>query len=590
MLYPIVSLTREMLGLDGIWKINYDKGQVGKNKKYFNDEPNDLKEVAVPASLNEQIVGREYYLHMGWVWYFHEFFAPATWQKGKRLFLRFGSATYRAEVYLNGKLLGGHEGGFMPFEFEVTDEILFDQKNHLVVRLDNILDTTTIPQGNVSSKVGGVAAWRVYNYPDVHYDFFPFTGIHRPVILYSTGSSRLEETFVTPKNVKAKTASLNIRGKISGKTAKKLVIKINELGVNKQIDLKKDNFDIDVDVSGIQRWSNETPKLYDIEYFIMNGKEIIDHYVLPYGIRKVEVKAGKFLLNDKPVIFKGFGRHEDLAVIGKGLNLPFMVKDHELMRWVGANSYRTSHYPYSEEMMRLADRQGWLVIDEAAANTLSMNAVKDPAMKQKLSENHKAHIEEWMRRDYNYASIVAWSLGNECETYIPEGKGYFRDIVAHARQFDSTRPITFVINSTPDDEIEADAFDIIMLNTYPSWYQHCGKFEKIDDMLRPVLVGFWEKYKKPILITEFGADAVPGLHDEYTLMWSEEYQVEMITRIMDIADELPYVCGCHVWNFADFKVGQHTTRIINNWKGVFTRDRHPKMAAHTLRKRWGGKG
>lgn len=587
MLYPITTLTREMQSLDGIWKLKYDKERRGKTDKFFEVVPDDeLKEIAVPASLNEQIVGREYYLHMDWVWYFNEFFAPLSWKEQKRIFINIGSANYRADVYLNGQLLGSHEGGYMPFEFEVTDKLFFDKKNKLAVRLDNILDVTTIPQGNVSSKVGGVAAWRVYNYPDVHYDFFPFTGIHRPVTLYCTGKSRLEEVQITPKKIEEKSAKLHLKGSISGKGFNKVTLKIKELGVEAVVSMQNQNFDFTLDVSEIQRWCPETPKLYDFEFFIINGEAIIDHYILPFGIRKIEIKEGKFLLNDKPVVFKGFGRHEDLAVIGKGLNHPFMIKDHELMRWIGANSYRTSHYPYSEDMMRMADRQGWLVIDEVAANTLSMYAVTDPILKKKLSENHKEHVAELMRRDYNYASVISWSLGNECETYIPEGKGYFRDIVVHARQFDSSRPITFVVNSNPQDELEADSFDIIMLNTYPSWYQHCGKFEKIDDMLRPVLEGFWEKYKKPILITEFGADALPGLHDENTLMWSEEYQVEMITRILNIAEELPYVCGAHIWNLADFKVGQHTTRIINNWKGVFTRDRHPKMAAHTLRKRW----
>jgi beta-glucuronidase len=101
-----------------------------------------------------------------------------------------------------------------------------------------------------------------------------------------------------------------------------------------------------------------------------------------------------------------------------------------------------------------------------------------------------------------------------------------------------------------------------------------------------VLRGFWEKYQKPILISEFGADAVAGMHSEYPLMWSEEYQVEMIERVLDRAARYPFVIGTHVWNFADFKVGQHPGRALLNHKGVFTRDRAPKLAAHALRRRW----
>ncbi len=144
MLYPITTLTREMQSLDGIWKLNYDKDRLGKTKKYFEVAPSSVKEIAVPASLNEQIVGREYYLHMDWVWYFNEFFAPLSWKNEKRIFLNIGSANYRADVYLNGQLLGSHEGGYMPFEFEVTAKLLFNQKNNLTVRLDNILDSCNI--------------------------------------------------------------------------------------------------------------------------------------------------------------------------------------------------------------------------------------------------------------------------------------------------------------------------------------------------------------------------------------------------------------------------------------------------------------
>ncbi len=343
-------------------------------------------------------------------------------------------------------------------------------------------------------------------------------------------------------------------------------------------------------IPSVGLWSPENPRLYKVVVSLFDSSgAMLDEYILPFGFRTVGIKGGKFLLNGKPVFFRGFGRHEDINVIGRGMNFPFMVKDYGLMKWMGANSFRTSHYPYSEEMMAMADREGFLVIDEVAANTLSMKAVAgNPSKRALLASNHKAQIDELIERDYNHPCVVAWSLGNECESYFPEGKGYFSEMVAHAKTRDLTRPITFVVMKDAEQENDAESYDFICVNTYPSWYWDCGRIEKIPDSLRPLLEGYWKKYKKPVIVSEFGADTIPGLHSEYGLMWSEEFQVEMIKKIIGIAEEYPFVCGTHIWNFADFKVGQHTGRIILNWKGLFTRERHPKMAAHEIKKLWAG--
>ncbi|MDA3851765.1 MAG: hypothetical protein PF447_10895, partial [Spirochaetaceae bacterium] len=509
----------------------------------------------------------------------------------KRIFLRFGSVTFRAQVYCDGILLGEHEGGFLPFEFEITETMNKGDSHFLAIRVDNLLDETTIPQGNINPEVGGVAAWRVDNYPNVHYDFFPFTGIHRPVVLYTTENSKLETLQLTTEKLEfaseeTAAVSVNCRGTFSG-PGDQLEITIEELGFGKIIEITQaGDIQFSFELDQLIPWSDKNPKLYNVCFNLKNEYNQVDEYILPFGFRTVTVEKGKLLLNGKAIYLKGFGKHEDLNVIGKGLSLPYLIKDHNLLRWIGANSYRTSHYPYSEEAMYMADRQGILIIDETAANTLSMLAVKDKKKKNILSQKHQQHIKDLITRDYNHPSVIIWSLGNECETYIPQGKGYFKNLVKYAKTLDQSRPITFVLNSNAQNELEAEVFDIICVNAYPSWYHRCGKFEEIPQLLTPLLDGFWEKYKKPIIISEFGADTIPGLHNEYELMWSEEYQFKMLEPILQIAKDHPGVCGAHIWNFADFKVGQHVGRIILNWKGIFTRDRHPKMAAHLVKKFW----
>jgi len=232
------------------------------------------------------------------------------------------------------------------------------------------------------------------------------------------------------------------------------------------------------------------------------------------------VKGDKLLLNGKPIYLTGFGRHEDFPIIGRGYVPAVIIKDYSLMNWIGANSFRTSHYPYSEQMMDLADRLGFLVIDEIPAVGLTFR--KDVIDRQ--LELCDQYIEELIKRDKNHPSVIMWSLANE-----------------------------------PHNSLKSGEF-----------------FKKL-----------YEKHRKPIILSEFGADTIPGWHSQPPEMFSEEYQTEFIKKYIEVCRSKPYVVGEHVWNMCDFKTSQGITRMgSTNYKGVFTRDRRPKMAAHQLRKLW----
>ena len=586
MLYPLDTLTRQCKSLNGIWQVAFDPDRHGVDKAWFDRRPRRTEDIAVPGSINEQTTERWKYLNMDWVWYFRDVHVCPSWQ-GRRIFLRFGSATYRAEVWMNGKSIGRHEGGYMPFEFELTDNIRFDRANRITVRVDNLLDEGTIPQGNLPPSLGGVTTWRVGNLPNVHYDFFPFMGLHRDVVLYSTPPARLERLRLTTRKLQDTSARVSVELSTSGPaTALRLRIPGGKLDKTLKLDTSG-SAKARVTVEKIVPWSPDNPRLYDVEATVLNDAgKVLDQYILPFGFRTIATRGGKLLLNGKPIFLRGFGRHEDNAIVGKGKSLPHLIKDYNLMKWIGANSFRTSHYPYSEEDMRMADRRGFLVIDEVAANTLAMNVLKDPATKKRLTANHIQHIRELIERDANHPSVIVWSLGNECETNHAFAASYFEKMVKCAKTLDDSRPVTFVTNQIAANEKCAKSFDIICFNSYPSWYSEPGKIESIDEQLAPEIEGLWKKYRKPILISEFGADTLPGLHDELCVMWTEEYQVEMISRVIATAERYPYVVGTHAWVFADFKVGQHNTRAMCNWKGIFTRDRRPKMVAHWLRKKW----
>jgi len=588
-LYPTDSCTRECKSLNGIWQLAFDADHRGIDKKWFNRPPARTEDIAVPGSINEQTTDRDKYLNMDWAWYFRDFSVSDLW-RDRRVFLRFGSATYRAEVWLNGELLGGHEGGYMPFEFELTGKVRFGRPNRLVVRIDNLLDAGTIPQGNLGRTLGGVAGWRPGNLPNVHYDFFPFMGLHRNVTLYATAPARLEQLRLITNSLRNGDARVAVSVRASG-PAKAVRLRIAGGKLDETLILDKSlAAAAKVTVRKITPWSPEKPKLYDVVATVLDDDgETLDEYVMPFGFRTIAVRRGKILLNGKPIFLRGFGRHEDISIVGKGQSMPHLVKDYNLLKWIGANSFRTSHYPYSEEDMRMADRRGFLVIDEVAANTIAMGVLADKPTAKRITSNHKQHIRELIERDASHPSVIAWSLGNECECSKDFTVSYFHEMVAYAKSLDDSRPVTFVINHSPVTEKVAEPFDIICYNRYPSWYSHPGKLEVIEDLFVPDIEGFWKKYHKPIVITEFGADAIAGEHDEYPVMWSEEYQLAMVRKMIEIAERYPYVAGTHVWVFADFKVGQHTTRVVTNRKGAFTRDRKPKLLAYWLREKWTGK-
>ena len=292
--------------------------------------------------------------------------------------------------------------------------------------------------------------------------------------------------------------------------------------------------------------------------------------------------------------------HEDHAVLGKGQEDAAMVHDFELLRWIGANSFRTSHYPYSEEILDYADAHGIVVIDETAA--VGMNAtvaavlgtridrVYGPeAISDRTAEAHAQAIRELVARDKNRPSVVIWSIANEPESHTDDAVRYFEPLFKLARSLDDTRPVGFVnVQFSPAGECKLTQFsDVIMINRYYGWYVDTGDLANAEVALDAELTE-WAKEGKPILVTEFGADAVAGMHTVTGAMWSEEFQTEIVDMSLRVFDRHPAVQGEHLWNFADFQTSLGIVRVDGNKKGAFTRDRRPKAVAHMLRKRWTG--
>jgi len=320
-------------------------------------------------------------------------------------------------------------------------------------------------------------------------------------------------------------------------------------------------------------------------------KDNFDIYRMEIGIRTVRVEGKQFLINEKPFYFKGFGKHEDSDIRGKGLDQVINIKDFNLLKWIGANSFRTSHYPYSEEILFLADQYGIAVIEEAPAVGLNLwnrneKVFTEGRVDGKTLEHHLEIMRELIARDKNHPSVIMWSVANEAATYEDGAEEYFRRVIEETRRLDPTRPITIVENTKASETKVSKYVDVICVNRYYSWYTDSGDLSVIEYQLERDLREWYELYRKPIILSEFGADAISGFHSDPPLMFTEEYQQEMIKRFVGVLDRLDFVVGEHIWNFADFMTKQSITRVVGNKKGVFTRNRQPKMVAHFLKERW----
>jgi len=594
MLYPIATDSRVVMNLSGIWKFMIDKEETAVDV----NQPLPTKELmAVPASFNDQAVLAEIRQHNGYVWYETDFTVAKALQD-QRIVLRFGSATHEAWVYVNGQFVVHHKGGFTPFEAEINSFITAGS-NRLTVRVSNLLDHSTLPVGNYSEKSDEQG--KLVRKVDENFDFFNYAGLHRPIKIYTTPLSYIEDIVIIPNvNLASKEADVQVNVSVAGQFDE---VKVSILDEEGQVVATASGANSTVKIKNVNLWQPLNAYLYTARIEGYQNGELLDVYEEPFGVRSIEVANGKFLINGESFYFKGFGKHEDTYIRGRGLDEAYNVHDIKLMKKMGANSLRTSHYPYSEEMMRLCDREGIVVIDETPAVGLfsSFNfdvsilekggeIPDDTWVKMNTHEAHKQVITELIARDKNHACVVMWSIANEPASFAQGAYEYFAPMFALARELDpQKRPCTLVniMMALPKYEKCAELLDVIALNRYYGWYVQLGDLKTAETKTRQELQEWQAMYPdKPIMYTEFGADTVAGFHSAYGEPFSEEYQEDYYRMNSKVFDEIPNFIGEQLWNFADFQTKFGIVRVQGNKKGIFTRAREPKMVVRYLSERW----
>ncbi len=567
--------SRDILSLNGKWNYIVDPYENGyydyrhepfdqsatKTGGFFDDKlpknKSDLVEydfdhsplINVPGDWNSQSEKLE--LYEGTVWLRRKFEVRPV--SNKRYFVYFGAVNYEAHVYLNGKKLGVHKGGFTPFQFEVTGK-LKDGANSLVLKVDNTRKQDEIPTVNT--------------------DWWNYGGITRDVFLAS-----LPKTFVADYKIQLpKDKKQFIEGyvQLSDSTVnQKVNISIPELKINRVI--TTDQFgraDVKIACKDLALWSPENPKLYQVT--IATDEEKVNDKI---GFRRIETAGNNILLNGKSIFLRGISIHDENPLLAGRLRSEGDMR--MLLQWakeLNCNYVRLAHYPHNEEMVRLADEMGLLVWAEVPVYwTISWT---NPA----TYANAKQQLTDLIVRDKNRASVIVWSIGNE--TPLSEARHQFMgNLATVARSLDDTRLVaaalevhregdTMILNDPLGEKI-----DLVSFNEYAGWY--FGGTPK--EILR---YNFNIKYNKPVVITEFGGDALGGFHADEDTRWSEEYQEALYKNQIIMLSKIDGLRGMTPWILADFRSPRRQHPIYQNFwnrKGLMSETGKKKLAFHVLK-------
>jgi len=550
--------------LDGFWEMLLDPVGFGEtngkyqlreveNANFYTDRKIlNYRLVSVPGTWT-QLPDMKWYREIAW--YFKRF----DWQKteGQRVFVRFEGVNYHSKVWLNGAMLGTHEGGYTPFEFEITDSIRAGS-NYLAVKVSPVPGPdSTIP----------IIGWCCH------------PGIIRSVSLITTPPIRLVSVrLVSALDEQNRNCEIAVDIELDGKTHKaELVIRIfdpagqpvGEVRGDAKEHLNKHRLKL----NNPELWSPDSPNLYLAEIALKTTEGTQARNEM-FVVRRFEVKPDGFYLNDSRIFIKGSAMHAMYSRLGHTIPDEIYRRDYTMMKEAGMNAVRLVHYPHDRRVLDLADEKGLLVWDEIP---LYCNADKSRECTRRSELNQ---LGEMIRFDWNHPCIFVWGLGNEIPTSDPASVSFFKEARALATELDPSRPASFIDNQevpSSDNQVMAYA-DFTSCNIYRGWYTQ--GLETMPSILDAIAKNF---PGKPILMTEFGAGAVCGYKGltEAPVPWTEEYQAWILKANIEYFLAHPRVGGCFVWCWADFEDPTRRDNIFErnfNNKGQVDFSRAPKIA------------
>lgn len=558
---------RQILSLNGTWRYIVDPFDNGyydyrmnvSNNGYFKNQkaknPSDLVEynfataacMQVPGDWNTQ--DDRLFFYEGSVWYQYDFSYKAT--EGNRAYLYFGAVNYFCNVYLNGRQIGTHEGGFTPFFFDVTDK-LKEGNNFVILRVNNERKPEYVPT--------------------VNSDWWNYGGITRDVLLVST-----PEVFVDDYMLRLSKGSYKtIEGYIQLNKAEADVavsVEIPELKLRKEFLTAADGKISFSFPAKPALWSPESPKRYEV--IIRQGEEELRDQI---GFRQIETQGKTVLLNGKPVFLKGISIHEE-APYRQGR---VYTKDESvlLLSWakeLGCNFVRLAHYPHNEYMVRAAEEMGLMIWSEIPVYWTI--AWENPA----TYANASRQLNDMIERDKNRCAIVIWSVANETPHSAARDK-FLSGLASQVKAKDDIRLLSMAMEVTGTKnnvsqvrDNMSEYVDIISFNNYMGWY---------GGTPADCLTRTWNiPYDKPVFISEFGAGALQGYHGDKSVRWTEEYQEELYKNTLAMYDKVDGLAGMSPWILMDFRSARRQLADVQdffNRKGVISERGLKKKAFFVL--------
>jgi beta-glucuronidase len=506
--------------------VPYDQSASGAGGFYDDKKQNDKAGLIeynfdlsptmnIPGDWNSQSPRLEFY--EGTVWLRQKFTADP--KPGKRYFLYFGAVNYEAHIYLNGKKLGQHKGGFTPFQFEVTGALKAGE-NFVVVKADNSRHAEEIPTVNT--------------------DWWNYGGITRDVML-----AELPGTFIEDYTIQlAKSGPNRIGGYIQVRgTGRSQALLVSIPGAGVQLKVRTDTSgraELAIPVKNIRYWTPESPKLYQV--IIASETDTVKDNI---GFRTIETKGMDILLNGKPVFLRGICLHDENPLIPGRLRGQGDIR--MMLQWakeLNCNYVRLAHYPHNEEMIKLADEMGLMVWAEVPVYwTIAWENAATYV-------NAETQLTDLIKRDKNRASVIIWSVGNETPLSDPR-LSFMSKLVSRVRSLDNTRLVAAALevhrqeNTMIVDDPLGEKLDLVSFNEYAGWY-----WGSIPEILNNK---FEIKYNKPVVISEFGADALGGFHADAGTRWSEEYQEQLYINQLKMLTGIEGLRGLTPWILTDFR-------------------------------------
>lgn len=558
---------RESISLNGEWNYIVDVQEEGyydyrmkpmNNGFFINQKPSrpeDLieydfdksKSMTIPSDWNTK--DNQLFFYEGTVWFKKSFtFHP---KAGKRSILYFGAVNYEAIVYVNGKRVGSHVGGFTAFNFDVTD-VLKDGENFVIVKVDNKRH-----KDNVPTQI---------------FDWWNYGGITRDVLLVEVEPTYIEDYTVrlNPQNPKLIHFDVRLNKAEANKT---ITLNIPELKVKAKVTTdEKGQASAEVKAKP-QLWSPASPKLYQVE--IGQGSETIRDEI---GFRTITTRGKQILLNGQPIYLKGISIHEEKAYGGGRANC---AEDaHTLLSWakeLGCNFVRLAHYPHNEYTVREAERMGIMVWSEIPAYwTISWT---NPA----TYENAQRQLHDMIARDHNRANVIIWSIANETP-HSAERDSFLSRLAKYARTQDQTRLISMAMEVTSASNYHNklqdnmnEYVDVISFNEYIGWYRDVNDAAKMT----------WEvPYNKPVIVSEFGGGALAGYHGAKNQRWTEEFQENLYIENLRMLEKIDGLSGTTPWILKDFRSPRRVLSGIQDYynrKGLVSDDGQKKKAFWILK-------